>query len=104
MQSLYAVQRLGIQVKVEDEGGLWETGSHAVLRRNLAEYDQCMAALGGALKDTDASGTHLTSPIFDHPEFERLEAKGQARHADRVAKTVRLVTQLVASEHDPSAP
>ena len=95
VELLWAAERQGIQVKADDEGKLWETGSHAVLRRNLAEYDECTAALGGALKDAaGAAGKAVEAPIFSYPQFERLEAEGVARHGDRIHKAVRLVKQF----------
>ena len=93
---LEAAQHFGLNVKVEDEGGLWETGSFAVLRRNLAEYDQSIAAVGGALKDAAASaGQAMEAPVFDHPQFEHLEARGLAAHGRKVGQVVEVVKQLV---------
>ncbi len=94
---LRAAESLGIQVKAEDEGKLWETGSHRVLRRNLEEYDQCIAAFCGALTDADESGTGVVSPISDHPQFERLEAEGLAGRGAEIAGAVRLVKRMAAS-------
>ena len=88
--------RFGLNVKVEDEGGLWETGSFAVLRKNLDEYNECIAAFGGALKDAAASaGQTIDAPIFDHPQFEHLEARGVAAHGGKVGQAVVLVRNLV---------
>ncbi len=98
IELLWAAEAAGLRVKVDDEGGLWETGSHKVLRRNLAEYNQCVAALGGALKDADESGKNVVSPIFNHPQFEQLEATGLACHGAKISKAVRLVKRLAASQ------
>lgn len=97
VELLWEAERLGIKVQARDEGELWETGSHARLRRNLKEYDECVAALGGALKDADASGQAIRSPILDHPQFETLEAAGQVNHAAAVTQAVQLVKSLGAS-------
>ena len=98
IELLWAAEAMGLRVKVEDEGGLWETGSHAVLRRNLKEYDQCIAAFCGALKDADESGTNVVSPISNHPQFERLEAEGLANHSAKISQAVQLVKRLAGSQ------
>jgi hypothetical protein len=96
IKMLRAAQKLGLRVKAEDEGGLWETNSAAVLRRNLKEYDECIAAFGGALKDAAAAaGQTMVGPIFDHPQFEHLEARGLAEHGGKVGRAVEVVKQLV---------
>ena len=93
---LGAAERFGVSVQVEDEGGLWESGSFAVLRKNLAEYEEGIAAFGGALKDAAAAvGQTIEAPICDHPQFEHLEAKGMAAHGERVGQAVTIVRQLV---------
>ncbi len=97
IQLIEAAEHFGLQVAVEDEGGLWESGSFAVLRKNLDEYDECIAAFCGALKDADESGKS-SAPILDHPQFERLEAEGSARHGAKISQAVLLVNKLVASQ------
>lgn len=93
---LCLAETCGLRVEVQDEGGLWETGSLEVLRRNLADYDQCVAALGGALKDAAAeTGGKIESPIFNHPQFEHLEARGMAAHGGKVKQAAQLVEHLV---------
>ena len=89
-------EHFGLKVEVEDEGGLWETGSFAVLRKNLAEYNECIAAFGGALKDAAASvGQRIDAPILSHPQFEHLEAKGLAEHGGKVGQALELVKHLI---------
>jgi len=89
-------EHFGLAVEVEDEGGLWETGSFAVLRKNLEEYGECVAALGGALREAAAAdGQKVDAPIFDHPQFEHLEARGMARHAKEIGRAVEAVKQLL---------
>ena len=92
-------QTFGAKVMIRDEGGYWPHASERALRRNLGEYDQCVAAMGGALKDADDSGKQISGPIFKHPRFESLEAQGQARHGPAVAAAAQLVKQLAASPH-----
>ena len=96
IELLWAAEALGIKVKVEDEGGLWEAGSHKVLRRNLAEYDRSMAAFFGAVKDAAGAEANVVSPISEHPQFERLEAEGVALHGEKIARAAQLVKRLAA--------
>ena len=85
------------RVKVHDEGELWETGSHARLRRKLNEYNQCVAAFGGALKDAaGAAGLTVQSEIHNHPDFEHLEASGLAALGERIDSAVRVVKRLAS--------
>lgn len=87
---------LGATVRITDEGGWWPRRSDATLRRTLADYDGLVAALGGALKDAaDDGGPAVESPIFAHPQFERLEAEGAARHGEKIAAAV----QRIATEN-----
>jgi hypothetical protein len=96
IQLLEQARRLGLGVAVDDESGLWETGSFAVLRRNLAEYEEGIAAFGGALKDAAASvGQTVENPIFNHPQFEPLEAQSLAKHGGKVVRAVEVVKQLI---------
>lgn len=96
IELLWAAEALGLKVKVEDEGELWETGSHKVLRRNLREYDRSMAAFVGAVKDAAGPETNLVSPISEHPQFERLEAERVALHGEKMAKAAQLVKRMAA--------
>jgi hypothetical protein len=65
----------GARVHIADEGGYWPRGSERALRRSLGELNGAVAGLAGALKDAATEGT-IESPIFSHPQFERLEAEG----------------------------
>jgi hypothetical protein len=101
VQLLQAARDKGLVVEVEDEGGFWETGSVAVLNRNLREYDESVAALGGALKDAaEAQGGTVSGPIFNHPEFEHFEAAGMASHGTRVARVVAAVKGVASRDAD----
>jgi hypothetical protein len=88
---------LGVAVRIVDEGGWWPRRSDTTLRRTLAEHDGLLAALAGALKDaadeTGAPITSVASPIFAHPQFERLEAEGASRLGEQIAEAVRRVTK-----------
>jgi hypothetical protein len=97
VELLWLAEELGLKVKAEDEGELWETGSHARLRRNLEAYDKSIAAFGGALKDAaGAVGMTVQSAIHNHPDFERLEAAGMATLGKQVDAAVRVVKHFVA--------
>ena len=68
-------------MKVSDEGEYWPGRNEAKLRRNVEEMNCAIAGAAGAMKDFDkATGAAgVQSPIFAHPQFEHLEAKGAAR-------------------------
>jgi hypothetical protein len=92
---LRETERLGLRVRVDDEGEFWETGSPARLRARLEGYDCDLAAFGGALRDAArAMGDDVQGPIFGHPRFEHLEAEGIARNARSVRQAVTLVKRL----------
>jgi hypothetical protein len=97
VELLWAAEDLKLRVKVLDEGELFETGSHARLRRNIEKYNRCLASFGGALKDAaEASGVTVQSAIHSHPDFERLEAEGMSIHGRAVDSAVQLVKRLAA--------
>lgn len=66
----------GIDVRIEDEGGYWPQRNETTLRAMLDRLNMLTAGLAGALKDAadDAPNRAVQSPIFSHPQFERLEA------------------------------
>lgn len=74
-----AGQALGVDVRIEDEGGYWPGHDETFLRANLERLNRLTAGLAGALKDaTDVENPRIASvqaPIFGHPHFERLEAE-----------------------------
>ena len=78
---LDAARRLGCRVTVFDEGEYWPGRNEAKLRRNVEEMNCAIAGAAGAMKDFDkATGAAgVQSPIFAHPQFEHLEAKGAAQ-------------------------
>lgn len=78
---------LGVRVKVNDEGGYWETRSVEELRAELGGYDRLVAAMGGMFKDAcgdGGGGLSVESPIFDYKNFERLEHEGQQEFGARI--------------------
>lgn len=88
---LDAARRLGCRVKIDDEGEYWPGRNESKLRENVEEMNRAIAAAAGALKDFDkATGAEgVQSPIFAHPQFEHLEAKGAARgHAAALRKAL----------------
>jgi hypothetical protein len=75
-----AGQTLGLEVRIEDEGGYWPGRNEVALRATVERMNRLVAGLAGALKDTeDDSGNSpsVESPILEHPAFERLEAEAQ---------------------------
>ena len=91
-----AAESLGATVRIDDEGGWWPGRDDTALRRTLSRYNTLMAGLAGALKDSldednttpennDGTGNTgasnrapLHAAIFEHPDFERLEAESQS--------------------------
>lgn len=81
----------GVDVKVTDEGELWETRSVERLRQRLGTYDRLVAAVAGALKDDlGESETGVRAEIFDDARFERLEAEGRAEFAAKIEEMQKL--------------
>jgi hypothetical protein len=85
---------LGIRVRITDEGGWWPHRSDPVLRQALEKNNQLVAALGGALKDQSPNEASVASPIFAHPDFERLEAEGIARQSNAVKTAASEIAKL----------
>lgn len=72
----------GAGVEVRDEGHYWETRSETRLAKELADYDRLIAGLGGMLKDASDEG-EVVAPIFNYPNFERLEHEGRQLLSER---------------------
>ena len=78
-------------MKVIYEGEYWPGRNETALRQNVEQMNGAIAAAAGAMKDFDrAKGAAcVQSPIFAHPQFERLEAEGAARgHATALRKVL----------------
>jgi hypothetical protein len=73
--------KLGLTVKVVDEGNFWERRSSSDLAREVGEWNEMIAGLGGQFKD--AAGSAVTGPIFAFSNFEHLEARDQSRRRPR---------------------
>lgn len=78
---LAALRPLGFTVKISDEGHYWPRRSERTLRAEVDTMNRLVAAATGALKDAEEDGA-VKAAIFEHPQFERLEAEG----ADMLAK------------------
>jgi hypothetical protein len=89
-------RRLGGRVKIDDEGGYWPRRNLATLRQRLDQMNGLVAALAGAVKDAaeDEGGAPVQSPIFAHPQFERLEAEGAANTAANLAAAAKIIAAL----------
>lgn len=75
-------RELGVDVRINDEGGYWPRRSVKTLRARLDEINGICASMAGALKDAaDEAGESgsLVAPILEHPDFERLEHEGAKR-------------------------
>ncbi|CAM2936310.1 hypothetical protein [Rariglobus hedericola] len=75
-----AGESLGLEVRIEDEGGYWPGRNEVALRAAVERMNRLVAGLAGALKDAtdeDGKSPSVESPILEHPAFERLEAEAQ---------------------------
>lgn len=86
-------RHLGVRVHIEDEGGYWPGCDEAKLHSELTRMNRVVAAMAGALKDEAESSSQqsgaVDSPIFRHPQFERLEAEGKHEHREAVDAAIR---------------
>jgi hypothetical protein len=83
VEILASLPPLGCRTRINDEGGYWPRRSVAVLRAELNQMNGLVAAAAGALRDLDREtgergASKIESPIFEHPQFERIEANGVA--------------------------
>jgi hypothetical protein len=86
---------LGGRVKINDEGGYWPRRDLATLRQNLDRMNGIVAAFAGAVKDAgEGEGlAPVQSPIFAHPQFERLEAEGAAREGTKLTEAAKIIAR-----------
>lgn len=90
-------KRLGAKVKIKDEGGYWPGRQEEKLLGEVGLMNRLVAALGGALKDAaDEGGPPVQSPIFQHGQFELLEAEGLGRYAPQIQRVVKVISGLEA--------
>ena len=82
---------LGVEVQISDEGEYWPRRSERALRENIGMMNAAIAGVAGAFQDLadDDGGLPVQSPIFAHPQFERLEAEGVSRHGKKIAAVTR---------------
>ena len=95
---LHGLRQLGLELTISDEGDYWPGRSVAALRQNLDEMNGVVAAAAGALKDLDEArngASNVESPIFAHPQFERLEAAGAAKHGAAIRRLHGEVSNLL---------
>ncbi len=88
---LTGARQQGLTVRISDEGEYWPGRRLEALRRNVDEMNAVVAGAAGALKDwgEERGGPPVQSPIFAHPQFERLEAEGVARgHVSRLRRVL----------------
>jgi hypothetical protein len=64
---------LGVDVTVRDETHYWETRDSGRLVDEVRAMNGIIAAIAGKLSDAMGPEHTLQAPIFDHPNFERLE-------------------------------
>jgi hypothetical protein len=94
-----AGQSLGLEVRIEDEGGYWPERNEVALRTAVERMNRLVAGLAGAIKDAaDDAGNSpsVESPIFEHPAFERLEGEAQASADARKLGDALLVVKKAA--------
>ncbi len=80
VKMLDAAQKLGITCEIDDESGYCNNRNLEELTAILNKHNLLMAAFTGNLKDDlEKSGTvSVQASIFDYPDFENLEAKGNS--------------------------
>lgn len=89
-------EKLGAKVTIKDEGDYWPGRNEAKLLAEVGQMNQLVAAFDGALKDAaDDGGPRVESPIFQHGQFELLEAQGLDRHAAHIGTAVAAVKATV---------
>lgn len=93
IRALEVWQELGARVKISDEGEYWPHRSERKLRHELGLMNGAIAGAAGALKDIadESGGPPVQSPIFAHPQFERLEAEGVERVGGHVAQVIKAI-------------
>lgn len=68
---------LGVTAEVNDEGNYYQGRDAEALAREVGQWNEMLAGLGGVLKD-NVPGT-VAAPIFQYPDFEHLEARARIR-------------------------
>jgi hypothetical protein len=70
-------KRLGMTVRIRDDGKYWRHRSDDKLVVELKRWDELVAGIAGKLTDVLGSAPGvLVAPIKERPDFEHLEARG----------------------------
>lgn len=95
VEMLVELRSLGVEVKINDEGGYWPGRDIAELRRRIDRMNGLTAALAGALKDDadERAAPPLQAPILAHPDFEHLEATAIENEKGALSQAVNLLKQ-----------
>jgi hypothetical protein len=93
---LTAIRSTSLRVKISDEGGYWPGRDEASLRAMVERLNRLVAGMAGALRDAsdEEGGTPVQSPIFAHPDFERIEAEGISKEGKAIGEAITQVRQL----------
>lgn len=92
---LAGLRDLGLHVEILDEGNYWPNRDECALRRILDRYNGAIAAFAGMMKDANDDGSPpVQSPIFAHPQFERIEAAGHTENIAHLKATVDALRSL----------
>lgn len=82
-------------LKIEDEGRYWPGRDEKNLLAHVGQLNRMTAALGGALKDAmGESVIAVQSPIFEHRQFETLEAEGLSENRDKIRQAMDAIRKL----------
>lgn len=69
-----------VAVDVHDEGEYWQHRNVEQLAREVGDWNEFIAAIGGTIKDSaSADGLSVDMAIADFADFEHLEARGMER-------------------------
>jgi hypothetical protein len=82
VKALEAAARLGATLEVHDETGYWETRSVDRLLVSVRNMNRIVARFAGAFHDAVGGAHSVESPIFEDPDFERLESEPLDKRAD----------------------
>jgi len=88
-------KELGCLDEVHDEGGFWSQRNMQDLVRQIGSWNEMIAAFGGVMKDLVGEGIEM--PISEFPDFEKLEAAGQAKLPPEIAQLAKLVQRVARS-------
>lgn len=71
---LEAARTLGLEVDVRDDSGYWDHRDEGRLVESVEHWNAIVARLAGRVADgMESSELKVDSPVFRHPEFDRLE-------------------------------